>query len=140
MVGRQDRSGGEDAVHRGAARTIGHPAPVSPAVLGRPDGHGEARGDQWARGVRTLLAVSQHVTSSASQSAVLGALTRTISRLTVARRAAFWALQPDSTVVLVRDPFGFSEEALAALSGMPGGPDVEGVMYDVLFGDDVWRA
>ncbi|HEY4025577.1 MAG TPA: GAF domain-containing sensor histidine kinase, partial [Candidatus Dormibacteraeota bacterium] len=112
---------------------------MNPTVLGQPDGPPEARGDQWVRGVRTLLAVSQHATSSASQSAVFAALTRTIARLTVARRAAFWALQPDSTVVLVRDPFGFTEEALAALQGMPGGPDTEGVMYDVLFGDDVWR-
>jgi signal transduction histidine kinase len=113
---------------------------LSPTVLGQPDGPGEARGDQWVRGVRTLLAVSQHASSSASQAAVFGALTRTIARLTVARRAAFWALQPDSTVVLVREPFGFPETALAALAGMPGGPDTEGVMYDVLFGDDVWRA
>jgi signal transduction histidine kinase len=113
---------------------------LSPTVLGQPEGPGETRGDQWVRGVRTLLAVSQHASSSASQAAVFGALTRTIARLTVARRAAFWALQPDSTVVLVREPFGFPEEALAALAGMPGGPDTEGVMYDVLFGDDVWRA
>jgi signal transduction histidine kinase len=113
---------------------------LSSTVLGQPGGHGEARGDQWVRGVRTLLAVSQHATSSASQAVLFGALTRTIARLTVARRAAFWALQPDSTVVLLRDPFGFRDDALAALEGMPGGPDTEGAMYDVLFGDDVWRA
>ncbi|HET7877028.1 MAG TPA: ATP-binding protein, partial [Methylomirabilota bacterium] len=93
------------------------------------------------RGLRTLFTVSQHVTSStANQATFLGAVTRTIAHLTVARRAAFWSLQPDSTVVVQRDAFGFSEELLSTMRERPCGPDAEGVTYDVLFGDSHWHA
>lgn len=93
------------------------------------------------RGLRTLFTVSQHVTSSAGDPATFfGAVTRAVAHLTVARKAAFWALQPDSSVTIQRDAFGFAEELLLEMQDRPCGADAEGVTYDILFGDRHWRA
>jgi signal transduction histidine kinase len=96
--------------------------------------------EAWARSFRILSAISQQAGHSTNLPSFFGALTKTIARLTVARRAAFWMLQPDSAVVIQPDAFGFSNELLERMRTRPCGPDSEGATHDVLFADRIWRS
>jgi signal transduction histidine kinase len=93
-----------------------------------------------ARGPRAVLAVSQHAgATAASSEQLLGALSRTIARLAGARRVAFWALQPDSRLLIQKQAFGFSERLLASMREQPCGRDADGLAFDVVFADRPWQ-
>jgi signal transduction histidine kinase len=93
-----------------------------------------------ARGPKAVLAVSQHAGAAAtSGEQLLGALSRTIARLAGARRVAFWALQPDSRLLVQKQAFGFSEKLLAAMREQPCGRDADGIAFDVVFADRPWQ-
>ena len=104
-----------------------------------PFGDGEQLREAWVRGLKAVFAVSRHISSSASLASFFGALTGTVAQLTGAERAAFWALQPDGTIAVQREAFGFSEDVLARMRRVPARVQGGDLAQDIVHGDPIWH-
>jgi len=103
-----------------------------------PAGDGEQLREAWVRGLRTLLAISQHISGPESPVSFFGTLTRTIALLTGAERAAFWSLQPDDSIAIQREAHGFTEDVLGRLRCIPCRSDGP-IARDIVQGDPIWH-